>query len=134
MIGFDKLQIGMNEFIEYDVTDKKIKAFAEVSGDYNPIHINECYASNSRYKKRIAHGFMSSSLFSGIFGTKLPGIGSIYVSQTLFFRRPVYIGDTVKVLVEVIRLNQEKKKVYFKTECIVNKKVVIHGEAEIYIP
>ena len=116
------------------ITDFDIRKFAEVSGDRNPIHLDEVYAENSRYKKRIAHGLMTASYFSALFGTRIPGKGCVYVSQSLQFKRPVYIGDTVVASVEVINIDLERRRVFFKTVCTVNNKVVTSGEAELYTP
>lgn len=116
------------------ITDFDIRKFAEVSGDRNPIHLDEVYAENSRYKKRIAHGLMTASYFSALFGTRIPGKGCVYVSQSLQFKRPVYIGDTVVASVEVTNIDLERRRVFFKTVCTVNNKVVTSGEAELYTP
>ncbi|MFA0678094.1 MaoC family dehydratase, partial [Vibrio sp. 10N.222.51.A6] len=102
--------------------------------DRNPVHLDEVYAENSRFKKRIAHGMISSSFFSALFGTKLPGEGCVYVSQSLKFRKPVYIDDTVVATVVVSEIDINKRRVYFDTYCKVGKQKVITGQAEIYIP
>ena len=116
------------------ISDSDIKTFAGISGDRNPVHLDEEYAGNSRYKKRIAHGLMTASFFSALFGTKIPGEGCIYVSQSLRFKRPVYIGDTVIAIVEVISIDLKKKRVFFKTICKVSDKIVTDGEAELFVP
>lgn len=130
----ERLEIGMIESYEQTITDADIKAFAGLSGDNNPVHMSEEYAETSRFKKRIAHGLLSAGFFSALFGTKLPGYGCVYVSQNLNFRRPVYIGDTVKASVEIFKIDKEKSRVFFKTICKVKGKTVIDGEAEIYVP
>ena len=89
---------------------------------------------NSRYKKRIAHGLLSASFFSALFGTKLPGKGCVYVGQNLNFKRPVYLGDTVTATVTVSNFDVVKKRVFFETKCTVKNKIVIDGTAEIFIP
>jgi 3-hydroxybutyryl-CoA dehydratase len=132
--NIDKLQVGMTERYEQTITDADVKAFAGLSGDNNPVHMSEEYAEKSRFKKRIAHGLLSASFFSAMFGTKLPGNGCVYVSQSLNFRRPVYIGDTVEATVEIFKIDKEKSRVFFKTVCKVKNKVVIDGEAEIFLP
>ena len=124
----------MMESYEQTITDADIKTFAGLSGDNNPVHMSEEYAENSRFKKRIAHGLLSASFFSALFGTKLPGYGCVYVSQNLNFKRPVYLGDTVKATVEIIKIDKEKSRVFFKTLCRVSGKIVIDGHAEIFIP
>lgn len=130
----ESLKVGMVESYEQTITDADIKTFAGLSGDNNPVHMSEEYAEKSRFKGRIAHGMLSASFFSALFGTKLPGYGCVYVSQSLNFRKPVYLGDTVKATIEIIRIDMDKSRVFFKTFCVVKGKRVIDGEAEIYIP
>lgn len=132
--SIEDIEIGMKASYSQTITDLDIKAFSLVSGDNNPIHIDDNYAEKSRYKKRIAHGMLTASFFSALFGTKIPGEGCVYVSQSLKFKRPVYLGDRVTATVEVINLDLGKKRVFFKTTCSVKNKVVTDGEAEIFIP
>lgn len=132
--NIEDISIGMTASYSQTITDSDVKQFAGLSGDNNPIHMDEVYAENSRYKKRIAHGLLSASFFSSIFGTKLPGQGCVYVSQNLQFKRPVYLGDTVTAIVTVASIDIEKKRIFFETKCLVRNKVVIDGIAEIYIP
>ncbi|EFN8265559.1 TPA: MaoC family dehydratase [Escherichia coli] len=133
-IPFDEIIIGMSASYSQTITDADIKSFAGISGDHNPVHVNEEYAANSRFKKRIAHGMISSSFFSALFGTKLPGYGCVYTSQTLNFRYPVYVGDTVTAIVTVKSKDDKRRRVLFDTVCKVGTRKVITGEAEIYIP
>lgn len=133
-IPLEEICIGMQASYSQTVTDADIKAFAGTSGDRNPVHLDEVYAESSRYRKRIAHGFMTASYFSALFGTKIPGEGCVYVSQSLKFKKPVYIGDTVTAIVEVTSIDKEKRRVFFKTICKVGTKTVTYGEAEIFIP
>ena len=133
-IPLKKIEIGMSVSYSQTVTDSDIKKFAEISGDRNPVHLEEEFAENSRYKKRIAHGLLTASYFSALFGTKIPGKGCVYASQSLKFKRPVYLGDTVTAIVEVIKVDLKKKKVFFRTICKVKNKVVTDGEAEIFVP
>jgi len=132
--NIDKLEVGMAEMYEQTITDADVKAFAGLSGDNNPVHMSEEYAEQSRFKKRIAHGLLSASFFSALFGTKLPGYGCVYVSQSLNFRRPVYLGDTVTASVEILKIDKDKSRVFFKTVCKVKNKIVIDGEAELFVP
>lgn len=134
MIEFSEIVIGMQFSYSQTITDADIKAFSGVSGDKNPVHMDDEYAENSRFKKRIAHGLMLASYFSAIFGTKFPGPGCVYVSQSLNFLRPVYIGSTVKAIVTVTAVNEAKRRVSFETLCKVKKSNVIIGQAEIFIP
>jgi 3-hydroxybutyryl-CoA dehydratase len=133
-LNITQFKVGMIESYEQTITDSDIKSFAGLSGDNNPVHMSDDYAEKSRFKKRIAHGLLSASFFSALFGTKLPGYGCVYVSQSLNFRRPVYIGDTVKASIEIYKIDIQKSRVFFKTICKVRDRVVIDGEAEIFIP
>jgi acyl dehydratase len=130
----EEIKIGMEVSYSQTITDADIKTFAGLSGDHNPIHVSNEYAQNSRYKKRIAHGLMSASFFSALFGTRLPGPGCVYVSQSLQFKRPVYIDDTVIATIIVKSVDLEKRRVFFQTICKVKNKIVIDGEAELYVP
>ncbi len=132
--SIEEIVIGMSESYSQTITDYDVKAFAGLSGDHNPVHVDEIYAENSRYKKRIAHGLISASFFSALFGTKLPGKGCVYVGQNLNFKRPVYLGDTVTATVTVTNIDVLKSRVFFDTKCTVKNKVVIDGTAELYIP
>lgn len=136
---FGKLEIedikkDMEVSYSQTITDADIKSFAGISGDNNPIHMSDEYAQNSRFKKRMAHGLMSASFFSALFGTKIPGYGCLYVSQTLKFKRPVYLGDTVKAIVIVTDVDLKNRRVFFNTICKVKNKIVVDGEAELYVP
>ena len=133
-IPIEEISVGMRASYSQTITDSDIKCFAGLSGDRNPVHLDEEYASNTRYKKRIAHGLLTASFFSSLFGTKIPGEGCVYVSQALRFKRPVYINDTVVATVEVTRVDPEKRRVHFTTTCAVRGRTVTDGEAEIYIP
>ena len=133
-IPIEKITVGMAASYSQTIADADIKNFAGMSGDHNPIHVDKNYAAESRYGKRIAHGLMTASFFSALFGTKIPGPGCVYVSQNLTFKRPVYIDDTVTATVEVTNVDIEKSRVVFKTICRVKGKVVTTGDAEIFIP
>ncbi len=132
--SLEKIKVGMEASAIQKMTDEKIKLFADISGDKNPIHLDEEFAKNSIYKKRIAHGMHYASLFSSIFGTKLPGNGCVIFEQSLKFKRPVYVGDKVLATVKVIRVDVSKKKIFFETVCKVNNKIVTKGYAGIFIP
>jgi 3-hydroxybutyryl-CoA dehydratase len=124
---FEDIKIGMLESYSQIITDVDVKTYAGISGDHNPIHMNDEYAEKSRYKKRIAHGMISSSFFSALFGTKLPGKGCVYVNQSLNFKRPVYLNDTVTAIVTVTQIDSQKRRVFFDTVCKVKNKIVIDG-------
>ena len=130
----EEISPGMSASISHLVTEVDVARFAELSGDDNPVHLDEEYASKSRYGRRIAHGLYGASLFSGIFGTRLPGRGCVYASQNLKFRRPVFIGDVLVATVTVISVEIQRKIVKFTTVCSVEGKEVTIGDAEIFIP
>ena len=131
---FEELSVGQSAVYARTVTEADILMFAGVSGDYNPVHINEELAASTMFGGRIAHGMLSAAFISTVFGTKLPGPGCIYVSQSLKFKAPVKIGDTVMARVEITALAPEKKFATFKTQCLVGDKVVLDGEATLMVP
>jgi 3-hydroxybutyryl-CoA dehydratase len=130
----DEICVGMSASYSQTITDADIKCFAGISGDNNPVHMSDEYAAESRFGKRIAHGLISASFFSALFGTRIPGPGCVYVSQSLNFKRPVYIGDTVTASVTVNNIDKGKNRVFFDTVCKVKGKTVIDGNAELFIP
>ncbi len=130
---FEDLEIGMHDVFAKTVTDADILAFAGVSGDTNPVHLNQEFAAGTMFKERIAHGMLSASFISTVIGTKMPGPGCIYVSQNLKFKAPVKAGDTVQAHVTIVELVPEKKFVVMKTDCTVNGKVVLTGEATVMV-
>ena len=132
--GFEALSVGMSAAYGHTVTEADIVLFAGVSGDTNPVHLNEELAAASMFGGRIAHGMLSASFISTVFGTRLPGPGCIYLSQTLKFKAPVRVGDTVVARVTVKSLIPEKRKALFDTVCTVGETVVLTGEAEIMVP
>lgn len=134
MASMKNIKLGMSAEYSQTITDADIKNFAGMSGDNNPVHMSDDYAVKSRFKKRIAHGLLSASFFSALFGTKLPGPGCVYVSQNLNFNRAVYIGDTVKATVTVTAIDVAKNRLTFETICTVKQKTVLSGVAEILIP
>jgi 3-hydroxybutyryl-CoA dehydratase len=116
------------------VTEEMINGFAKYTGDKNPVHIDEQFASNTIFKKRIAHGFLVGSFISAVLGNDFPGNGTIYLSQSLMFRAPVFINDKVTVKVEVLDF-PKPERVLLKTTCVnQDGKVVIDGEAFIIPP
>ncbi len=131
---FEDLEVGMTAVFGKTVTDADICIFAGVSGDTNPVHLNDDYAKGTMFKGRIAHGMFGASLISAVFGTKMPGPGCIYVSQNLRFKAPVRAGDTLIARVTVKNLLPQKKFVEFDTVCTVNGKPVMDGEAILMVP
>ena len=130
----DLLEVGMMASYSQTITDADIKSFAGISGDNNPVHMSDEFAKESRFGRRIAHGLLSASFFSAIFGTKLPGTGCVYVSQNIKFLRPVHLNDTVNASVTIKSIDRESRRIFFDTLCVVNGKKVISGDAEIYLP
>ena len=133
-ITIDDMHVDMEVKSKRIITETDINDFAKISGDFNPIHVDEEYAKKTRYKKKIAHGLMSASFFSALFGTKLPGSGCVYTSQSLRFKRPIFVGDEVNTIIKIKSIDKEQSKIVFTTQCIVKLKIAIDGEAEIYIP
>ncbi|HEY9567753.1 MAG TPA: MaoC family dehydratase [Thalassobaculum sp.] len=130
----EDLEVGMRADYAREVTQEMIECFAEVSGDFNPLHLDDDYARETVFKGRIAHGILSASFISKVFGTVMPGKGSVYISQTLRFLAPVRIGDTVVTTVEVTAIDQDRRRVSFKSRCKVGTTVVIDGDALILVP
>lgn len=129
----EDLQIGMSESYSKTVSEADIVAFANVSGDTNPVHMDEAFAAASPFKGRIAHGMLSAAFISTVFGTRLPGPGCIYISQALRFKAPVRIGDTVVAAVTITEIDTAKRRVKFACECRVGDTVVIDGEAVLMV-
>ncbi len=131
---FEDLFVGQSASFSKTVTEADLVLFAGISGDFNPIHVNEEYAKTTMFKARIAHGMISGALISSVLGMKLPGPGCVYVTQSLKFKAPVFISDTVKAVVEVTSLIPEKRFVTFRTTCRVHQKLVVDGEATLMVP
>lgn len=131
---FEDLELGMEADYQSKVTEADIVAFAEVSGDKNPVHLDDAYAAKTIFKQRIAHGMLTAGYISTVFGMELPGPGAIYVSQTLNFRAPVRIGDVVIARVKVVELIEAKRRARFECQCVVGDKVVLEGEAVLMVP
>ncbi len=130
----EDLTIGQSAELTYTVDDAAIVAFAQVTGDNNPVHLDEAYAAGTAFKSRIAHGMLSAGYISAVIGTKLPGPGAIYMSQTLKFKRPVKIGDVVTARATITEIDMEKARVTLATVCEVGGKAVLEGEALIMAP
>ena len=133
-LKLEDLSIGQTAERAHSVTEATIAAFAEVSGDHNPVHLDADFAATTSFKERIAHGMLSAAYISAVLGNDLPGPGAIYLSQTLNFRRPVKIGDVVTARVTVAAIDAEKARVTFNTVCEVAGKPVVTGEAVIMAP
>ena len=131
---FEDLKVGMSATISRTITETDLRNFSGVSGDTNPMHLNEEFARATIFHGTIVHGMLTASLISAVIGTKLPGPGCIYMSQTLKFTAPVRVGDTVYAVVTVKTLTPEKHRALFTTTCYVKDTVVIDGEALIKVP
>lgn len=130
----EDLAVGMSASFSKTVTEADILLFSGVSGDTNPVHLNQVYAERTRFKGRISHGLLSAGFISAVLGTRLPGPGSIYVSQTLQFKAPVRPGDTVTARVTVAELVPARNRAVLQTRCFVGDQIVIDGEAVILVP
>jgi 3-hydroxybutyryl-CoA dehydratase len=133
-VFFEDLSVGQEASLSNTVSEANIVAFAEISGDRNPVHLDADYAATTMFKERIAHGMLSAAYISAVFGMKLPGPGAIYMSQTLKFKAPVKIGDTVVTTVKVAELMPEKRRARFECVCTVDDKPVVEGEAMLMVP
>ncbi len=131
---YEDLEIGHAHETVHLIKEEDITKFADVSGDYNPLHMDEEYASKTPFGKRIAHGALTASFISAILGNNLPGPGAIFTGLSMRFRRPVFIGDEVTVRAEVSEKNDRGNRVTMKVACIVKGKKVITGEAQVVAP
>ncbi|MEN5083160.1 MaoC family dehydratase [Bosea sp. TWI1241] len=132
--AFEDLAIGQRESLMRTVMERDISLFAELSGDANPIHLCDRYAATTRFGQRIAHGMLTASLVSALLGTRLPGPGAVYLSQTLNFLAPVRVGDVVTARVEVVELVPERRRVRLFCDCLLDGKAVLEGEAWVAMP
>jgi len=130
----EDLSVGQSAQRQHTVTAADLDAFAEVTGDNNPVHLDEAYAATTSFGGRIAHGMLSAGYISAVLGTQLPGPGAIYVSQTLSFRRPVRIGDEVTAEVTITAIDERRGRVTFATVASASGKTVAEGEAVVIAP
>lgn len=131
---YEDLEIGMFHETHHEITEDDITAFAAVSGDHNPLHMDEAFAKTTVFGQRIAHGALTASYISGILGNNLPGPGAIFTHLSMRFRRPVFIGAKVTVRAEVIEKQDRGNRVTLKVTCSVDGKPVITGEAGVVAP
>lgn len=129
----DDLESGMKAVFGKTITEADILMFAGASGDTNPVHMDEEFASQTMFEGRIAHGLLVASMISTVLGTRLPGPGCVYVSQTLKFMAPVRAGDTVKARVTLTEVDKEKRRVTCETNCTVGDRIVLTGEAKLMV-
>ena len=131
---FEDIEVGQKSTLSKTITIADIQAYAEVTEDRNPIHLDEEFAKTTMFKERIAHGMLTAGFFSAIFGTQLPGVNTIYLKQALEFTAPVKIGDTITAEVEVVE-KMEKNKLRFTTIARNQKgDIVVKGEALVKKP
>lgn len=131
---FEDLRLGLRASLMRTIMDADLLHFAALSGDTNPIHVSDAFAAGTRFGQRIAHGMFTASLVSAVLGTRLPGPGAVYLSQTIRFLGPVRIGDVVTAVVEVVELLPEKRRARLFCECIVDGRPVLEGEAWVAVP
>ena len=130
----EELSVGQSAELTRVVGAADIDAFAAVTGDNNPVHLDAAFAATTSFGDRIAHGMLSAGYISAVIGTTLPGSGAIYLSQTLRFKRPVKIGDAVTARATITDIDTAKARVTLATVCLVNAKPVVEGEAVIMVP
>ena len=128
-----KLQIGAQASFAKKITERDVVTFAEISGDKNPLHLDAAYAKQTRFGARIAHGAFTFALISAALGTELPGPGTVYMSQSLKFIKPVYLDDTITATVEITVIRADKGIVTLRTECANQRgEKIAEGEAVVY--
>jgi acyl dehydratase len=129
------LKVGNRAVLTKTFSEEEVCSFADLSGDRNPLHLDNKFGAASVFGRRIVHGMLVAGLFSGLIGMELPGPGSIYLGQNLVFRAPVFIGDTVTVSVEITKVRQDKPIITLQTLCVKDAgTVVIEGEAVVKAP
>ena len=132
-VKFADIAIGDTASFSKTITEHDVNAFAGLSGNFNPVHVDEEFARNTRFKGRIAHGLLAAGLISTVIGTALPGANAVYLAQELVFKSPVMLGDTLTAQVEVVEKIDAKKRIIFKTSVTnQNGVVVIKGKDTIY--
>jgi 3-hydroxybutyryl-CoA dehydratase len=134
ILHFEDLAVGMTETLSKTISSDDVVGFATLTGDRNPIHLSEHFAARTTFGGRVAHGLYTAGLISAVLGTRLPGPGAIYVSQTLHFHAPVRIGDTVDVTVTVAELIPERLRARLACACRVGDQLVLDGEALVKVP
>eukprot|EP00123_Amoebidium_parasiticum_P001378 comp12450_c0_seq1/m.7379 comp12450_c0_seq1/g.7379 ORF comp12450_c0_seq1/g.7379 comp12450_c0_seq1/m.7379 type:complete len:179 (-) comp12450_c0_seq1:338-874(-) len=135
--GFDPKDFAVGVFVETKRTfsPEEVKLFSELSGDNNPVHVNEEYAKTTRFGRCIVHGALMNSVISALLGTRLPGPGSIYISQTVRFKRPLYVGEEMTARVRCLKIGVDKPIAHFSTECFNDRnEVCMEGEAVVGLP
>lgn len=131
-LKIEDLKVGFTREFEVIITEEMVKQFAVLSGDFNPLHMDDNYAKNTRFKKRLVHGMLLSAFFSRLVGMHLPGKYSLYIMQNLKFKNPAFIGDTLKIKGKIISIS-EKLKLFTLETIILNStgQTIIEGEAKV---
>lgn len=133
-MNFNEIEVGHYFESEVEISDEMVREFAKITGDNNPLHLDDEFAKSTRFGRRIAHGMLVASLISKILGRDFPGPGTVYISQFVQFRKPVYIGDKIKIRVEVKDKKDDKRRLILNTIVTCQERIVVSGEAEVYIP
>lgn len=129
------LAVGMKATRTKTFTDEDVRGFAQVSGDVNPVHLDDGYAAQTRFGRRLVHGMLTASLISAALANDLPGEGTVYMSQTLQFKAPVFIGDTITATVEITAYRPERRIATLATTCTNQAgQIVLTGEAVVLAP
>ena len=131
---YDEIEIGLKKEFSVEITESLVNEFARISGDHSPIHMNNEYASTTSFKKRVVHGMLLASFFSRVDGMYLPGKHALYLSQSVEFRNPCFIGDTVKVSSEVIDKSESTKILKIESK-ITNQqnKILLYGIGRVIV-
>lgn len=129
----EDLTVGMKASTRMVMSSEKIEAFADLTGDHNPIHVDDAFARTTSFGGRIAHGALSASLISAILGNQLPGPGAIFVELNLRFRRPAFINDEVEAVAEVAEINERNGRVRMKCYCMVEGRKICTGDAGVLV-
>lgn len=130
----EDLSVGMEAIFAKTITEADVLMFAAVSGDTNPLHLNAEFAEKTRFQQRIVHGMLTTSLWSTLVGTRLPGPGSAYMGQEINFLKPVHIGDTVTAKLKITKIDTEKQRVFLNAEAFVRDTLVAVGETRAWVP
>lgn len=129
------IKVGDSASLTKTFSDQDVRIFAEISGDKNPVHLDDEFAAQTQFKKRLVHGILTAGLISAVLGTELPGPGSIYLSQSINFRAPVFIDDTITATATVVKMREGKPIVTLETVCKNQDEVVVlKGEAVLLVP
>lgn len=129
-----KFVVGQSYKKKINITENIIESFSKVTGDYNPVHLDEDYAKKTIFKRRIAHGFLIGSFISATLGNYFPGAGTIYLSQSMKFLKPVYINDEIMVQLEILEIYNVRRAV-IKTDCLnLDNQLILDGMAKVILP